>query len=128
MCLQSVSYQASGCGILRGIGAGFLRVLQFPLPIIPPISPQSPSPIIRGWYNRPVVAAVPKVPLIKKEKKTVAHYLYVTLTSVLIIATYRWEYRLNINTPLSGLYMGPRRKQEVKETQVTRAYTRVYLN
>jgi hypothetical protein len=29
---------------------------------IPPISPQSPSPIIRGWYNRPVVAAVPKVP------------------------------------------------------------------
>jgi hypothetical protein len=32
----------------------------FPLPIfIPPISPQSPSSIIRGWYNRPVVAAVP---------------------------------------------------------------------
>jgi hypothetical protein len=27
---------------------------------IPPISPQSSSPIIRGWYNRPVVAAVPK--------------------------------------------------------------------
>jgi hypothetical protein len=27
---------------------------------IPPISPQSPSPIIRGWYNRPVVAAVPR--------------------------------------------------------------------
>jgi hypothetical protein len=27
----------------------------FPLPIfISPISPQSPSPIIRGWYNRPV--------------------------------------------------------------------------
>jgi hypothetical protein len=32
-----------------GSGAGFLRVLRFPLPIfIPPISPQSPSPIIRG--------------------------------------------------------------------------------
>jgi hypothetical protein len=31
-----------------------------PLPIfIPPISPQSPSPIVWGWYNRPVVAAVP---------------------------------------------------------------------
>jgi hypothetical protein len=36
---------------------------RFPLPIfIPPISPQSPSPIIRGWYNMPVVAAVPRVP------------------------------------------------------------------
>jgi hypothetical protein len=46
----------------KGAGAGFLRVLRFPLPIfIPPISPQSPSLIIRGWYNRPVVAAVHKV-------------------------------------------------------------------
>jgi hypothetical protein len=26
---------------------------------IPPISPQSPSPIIWGWYSRPVVAAIP---------------------------------------------------------------------
>jgi hypothetical protein len=26
---------------------------------IPPIAPQSPSPIIWGWYNRPEVAAVP---------------------------------------------------------------------
>jgi predicted sugar kinase len=34
-----------------------------------PISPQSPSPIIRGWYNRPVVAAVPKVPPHKFKKK-----------------------------------------------------------
>jgi hypothetical protein len=43
-------------------GAGFLRVLRFPLPIfIPPISPKSPSPIIRGWYNRPVVASAPEV-------------------------------------------------------------------
>jgi hypothetical protein len=40
------------------------------LPIfIPPIYPQSPSPIIRGWYNRPVVAAVPKVPPHKLKKK-----------------------------------------------------------
>jgi hypothetical protein len=39
----------------NGAGAGFLRELRFPLPIfIPPISPQSPSPINRGWYNRPV--------------------------------------------------------------------------
>jgi hypothetical protein len=48
------------CGGQSGAGAGFLRVLRFPLPIfIPPIAPQSPSSIIRGWYNRPVVAAVP---------------------------------------------------------------------
>jgi hypothetical protein len=41
----------------------FSEYFRFPLPIfIPPISPQSPSPIIRDWYNRPIVAAVPKVP------------------------------------------------------------------
>jgi hypothetical protein len=48
------------CGGQSGAGAGFLRVLRFPLPIfIPPTSPQSPSTITWGWYNRPVVAAVP---------------------------------------------------------------------
>jgi hypothetical protein len=53
-----------------GAGAGFLREFLFPLPIfIPPISPQPPSRIIRGWYNRPVVAAVPKVPPCKLKKK-----------------------------------------------------------
>jgi hypothetical protein len=31
-------------------------------------SPQSPSPIIRGWYNRPAVTAVPKVPPHKLKK------------------------------------------------------------
>jgi hypothetical protein len=38
-----VSRQACGvCGGQSGTGAGFLRVLQFPLPIIiPPISPPS---------------------------------------------------------------------------------------
>jgi hypothetical protein len=42
---------------------------ELPMPIfIPQISPQSPSPIIRGWYNRPVVAAVPKVPPHKLKK------------------------------------------------------------
>jgi hypothetical protein len=40
------------------------------LPIfIPPISPQSPPPVILGWYNRPVVAAVPKIPPHKLKKK-----------------------------------------------------------
>jgi hypothetical protein len=38
-----------------GIGANFIRVLRFPLPIfIPPPAPHSSSiSIIRGWYNRP---------------------------------------------------------------------------
>jgi hypothetical protein len=41
------------CGGQSGTGAGFLQVLQFPLPIrIPPIAPQSLS-IICGWYKRP---------------------------------------------------------------------------
>jgi hypothetical protein len=48
------------CGRQSGAGAGFLRVLWFPLPIfIPPIAPQSPSSIIWRWYNSPIVAAVP---------------------------------------------------------------------
>jgi hypothetical protein len=52
------------------LGQVFVRVLRFPLSIfIPPVSPQSPSPIIRGWYNRPVVGAVPKVPPHKVKKK-----------------------------------------------------------
>jgi hypothetical protein len=42
------------CGGRIGAGAGFLRVLLFPLTIlIPPTAPHSSS-IIRGWYNRPI--------------------------------------------------------------------------
>jgi hypothetical protein len=42
------------------LGQVFFRVLRFPLPIfIPPIAPQSPSSIICGCYNRPIVVAVP---------------------------------------------------------------------
>jgi hypothetical protein len=56
VCERSVS--DSGQSVT---GAGCLRIHPFPLPIcIPPISPQSPSYIIWGWYNRPVVAAVPR--------------------------------------------------------------------
>jgi hypothetical protein len=41
------------CGGQIGTGAGFLRILRFPLPIIiPTIAPPSPSSIIRGWYSR----------------------------------------------------------------------------
>jgi hypothetical protein len=47
------------CGGRSGTGVGFLRVIRFPLPIlIPPVAPHS-SFLIRGWYNRPVVADVP---------------------------------------------------------------------
>jgi hypothetical protein len=51
------------CGIFggrNGTGAGCLTVHRFPLSnFIPPTAPQSPSSIIRGWYNMPVVATVP---------------------------------------------------------------------
>jgi hypothetical protein len=42
------------CGGQSGTGAGFLRALRFPLPIL--ISPNASllSYIIRDWYNRPV--------------------------------------------------------------------------
>jgi hypothetical protein len=60
----SLSYDRWSCGICggqSGAGAGFLRVLRFPLPIfIPPIALQSSSSIIWGLYNRPGVAAVPR--------------------------------------------------------------------
>jgi hypothetical protein len=40
----------------QGAGAGFLRVLRFPLrsSFAPPITTQSLSCIIRGMYNRPM--------------------------------------------------------------------------
>jgi hypothetical protein len=60
------------CGGQSRAGAGFLRVLRFPLPVfITPISPQSQLSIIWDWYNRPEVAAVPSglslTPLITKK-------------------------------------------------------------
>jgi hypothetical protein len=63
------------CGGQGGTGTGLLRVLRFPVPIfIPPIAPQSPPYITWGWYNRPVVAAVPSglslTPLRIIKKKT----------------------------------------------------------
>jgi hypothetical protein len=47
----------AACGVCSGqsgTGTGFLRVLQFPLPIIPPISPSSYSPgagTIGHWWT-----------------------------------------------------------------------------
>jgi hypothetical protein len=56
-----VQTPVSLCGIRGGQsapGAGFLRALRFHLQIfIPRIAP-SPLSIIRGWYSRPVVAAL----------------------------------------------------------------------
>jgi hypothetical protein len=47
------------CGGQSGTGPGFLRVLLFPLPIIPPTAPHSSLTIaIRGWYSRAVAASV----------------------------------------------------------------------
>jgi hypothetical protein len=57
--VQSRVWSSGMCGGQSGAGAGFLLLLRFPLPIfIPPIAPQSPSPIIWSWCNRPEVAAV----------------------------------------------------------------------
>jgi hypothetical protein len=53
-----VRAQVKSCSICSGqsgVGAGFLRVFRFPLPIlIPPSAPHSSPSIIRVWYNRPI--------------------------------------------------------------------------
>jgi hypothetical protein len=48
------------CGEKVALGQVLSEYFGFPCQIrIPPIAPQSPSSIVWGWYNRPVVAAVP---------------------------------------------------------------------
>jgi hypothetical protein len=42
--VQSRVWSSGICGGQSGVGAGFLRVLRFPLPVIPPNSPSSQSP------------------------------------------------------------------------------------
>jgi hypothetical protein len=45
--IQTRVWSSGICGGQNGAGAGFLRVLRYPLPtFIPPIDPQSPSLII----------------------------------------------------------------------------------
>jgi hypothetical protein len=54
--VRSRVWSSGICGGESGVGASFLRFL---LPIfILPIAPQSPSPIIWVWYNRPEVTTV----------------------------------------------------------------------
>jgi hypothetical protein len=52
-----VQSQVRSCGMhggQSGTGAGFLRVLQFPLPVlILCSSPRSSSSVIEDWYSRP---------------------------------------------------------------------------
>jgi hypothetical protein len=69
------------CGICvgqSGTGAGFLRVLRFPLPIIAQTGPQPSSSILHhpGWYNRPAVASVTvdSVPLQPPPKRNVFYH------------------------------------------------------
>jgi hypothetical protein len=42
--VQSRVWSSGICGGQSGVGGGFLRVLRFPLPFIPPNSPSSQSP------------------------------------------------------------------------------------
>jgi hypothetical protein len=60
------------CGGQSGIGAGFLRVLRFPLPIIPPISPSSQSSgavtiglLVAAVPSRPNWTPPPNIPIKK---------------------------------------------------------------
>jgi hypothetical protein len=56
--VRARAWSSGICGGQSCTGAGLLRVLRFPLPIlIRPTAPLS-SPIIRGWYSRSVVADV----------------------------------------------------------------------
>jgi hypothetical protein len=47
------------CGGSSGTGAGFLQVLGFPLPMIPPTALHTSSSITRGWYSGPNSADAP---------------------------------------------------------------------
>jgi hypothetical protein len=75
-----VRAQVKSCGIYggkSGAGAGFLRVLRFPLPILIRPTASHSSSIIRGLYNRPKKWPTYQVdsvsPHPEKLKKTTMH-------------------------------------------------------
>jgi hypothetical protein len=68
------------CGEQSGTAAGFLRVLQFPLPILIPPTPPYSSSIIWGSYNRPISGrrtkwthSHPTPKNLKKKSKEIVH-------------------------------------------------------
>jgi hypothetical protein len=81
--VQSQVWSSGICGGQSGVKAGFLRVLRFPLPFIPPISPSSQSPgagTISQW-----VADVPSgpsldstLPTMQIKKKKLGHDRFFT--------------------------------------------------
>jgi hypothetical protein len=50
--VQSLVWSSGICGGQSGVGTGFLRVLWFPLPFIPPNSPSSQSPAGAGTIGQ----------------------------------------------------------------------------
>jgi hypothetical protein len=50
--VRSRVWSSGICGGQSSAGAGFLQVLQFPLPILIPSAALNSSSIIRVWYNR----------------------------------------------------------------------------
>jgi hypothetical protein len=74
-----VRTQVRSCGICggqSGTGAGFLRVLRFPLPIlIPQTVPHSPC-IIRFWYNRPVSGPKHQIDPVSPHPKKIKRNVY----------------------------------------------------
>jgi hypothetical protein len=63
-----VRSQIKSCGTCGFTGAGFLRDLLFPLPIL--ISPSAPySSLNQGWYSRPISCLSPPQETKQKNKK-----------------------------------------------------------
>jgi hypothetical protein len=80
------------CGGQSGTGVGFNWVLRFLLPVTPPTAPLSSSPIIQGWYIKPVADVTKWTkshPTLRNVGKAVTHLT----CSFEILATvwYCWE-------------------------------------
>jgi hypothetical protein len=57
------------CGGRSGTRSGSLRVHRFPLPIIPPTAPHSPSSNVCGWYVADVPSGLRLTPPQETKKK-----------------------------------------------------------